>query len=207
MEGLKADFSKNFLRLKYSTDFRCLYFDEKTLKKEFIQEMDEKVFKRQDLKVNCNDNTFSARDKASARFTESDFYMNMLESVGYSKNDDIIKNMRGFKKVDINYDAFCGGNKLLERRVRDFPWEFVDKDTPVCYIFRPSFRDEQYQYELYVKIAVRGNEINVMSLHWGDPCSKDKPREVCNYKERKMDKIETVEQFLEEKINNYDRER
>ena len=207
MEGLKADFSKNFLRLKYSTDFRCLYFDEKILKKEFIQEMDEKVFKRQDLKVNCNDNTFSARDKASAKFTESDFYMNMLESVGYSKNDDIIKNMRGFKKVDINYDAFCGGNKLLERRVRDFPWEFVDKDTPVCYIFHPSFRDEQYQYELYVKIAVRGNEINVMSLHWGDPCSKDKPREVWNYKERKMDKIETVEQFLEEKINNYDRER
>lgn len=206
MTQIKANFNENFLRLKYSTEHKCLYFKEKSEKKDFIQYMDKKVFQREDLKVNCDRKTFSARDGASARFIESDFYMNMLESIGYGKNSDIIKNMKGFKKIDINYDAFCGGDRLLERRVKKYPWEFVNSQTPVCYIFEPSFRDEKYQYDLYVKLAVRGNEVNVMSLHWGDPSSKDKPREVWNYKEKKMDKIEDVEEFLENKINSKDYE-
>lgn len=207
MSKLKVDFSKNFLRLKYSTEYNQLNFDDRSLRKNFIAYMDENLLKRDDLKVNCNQNTFSSIDNASKNFIESDFYMNMLESIGYSRNDDIIKNMKGFKKVDINYDEYCGGDKLLIHKVRRYPWEFVDANTPVCYIFKPHFRDEQYEYTLYVKFSTRGNEINVMSLHWDDYCHKEMPEKVFNYRTKEFDSIDKVNEFLEEKLNQYERER
>ena len=207
MSKLKVDFSKNFLRLKYSTEHKQLYFKDRSLRRNFIAYIDEKLLKRGDLKVNCNQNTFSSIDKASEKFTDSDFYMDMLDSLGYSRNDDIIKNMRGFKKIDINYDEYCGGDKLLIQKVKRYPWEFVDANTPVCYIFKPSFKDEQYEYTLYVKFSVRGNEINVMSLHWDDYYHKDMPEKVFNYLTEEYDSIEKVNKFLEEKLNSNERTR
>lgn len=207
MSKLKVDFSKNFLRLKYSIEHKQLYFKDRSLRKNFIEYIDEKLLKRDDLKVNCNNKTFSSIDRASEKFTESDFYMNMLDSLGYSRNEDIIKNMRGFKKIDINYDEYCGGDKLLIQKVKRYPWEFINANTPVCYVFKPAFKDEQYEYTLYVKFSVRGNEVNVMSLHWDDYYHKDMPEKVFNYLTEEYDSIEKVNEFLEEKLNSYNRER
>ena len=207
MKQLKTDFSKNFLKLNFSTELHRFDFYNASLRKNFIQRLNEDVFKNKETKINCNENTFSARDRASVKFIESDFYMDMLDSIGFSKNEDIIKNMRGFKKIDINYDMFCGGDRLLEQRVKHYPSEFVNEETPVCYIFHPSFRDEKYQYDLYVKINIRNNNINVMSLHWGDNCFKERPQRVWNYKDNCWDNIEKVEKFLEHKTNDQKYER
>lgn len=207
MSNPVIDFGKNFLNLRYLVGYRCFSFENKEAKKEFINSMDKMIFKNILLKVNCNDKTFSSIDGASKKFIESDFYMNMLDSLGYSKNEDIIKNMKGFKKIDINYDLFCGRDKTIIKQMEEDPSRYIDSETPVCYIFTPAFRDEQYQYELYIKFFMRGNEINVMSLHWGDFYNKVTPEKVYNYRTREFDSIEKVNKFLEEKLNYYERER
>lgn len=207
MPSSVVDFGKNFLNLKYQVGYRCFSFENKAAKKSFIEFMNKTLFKNPLLKVNCSDKTFSSIDGASKKFIESDFYMNMLDSLGYSKNEDIIKNMKGFKKMDINFDLFCGRDKTIIKQMEEAPWEYINSETPVCYIFTPAFRDEQYQYELYVKFFVRGNEVSVMSLHWGDFYNKAMPERVYNYRTREFDSIDKVNEFLEEKLNYYKRER
>lgn len=119
----------------------------------------------------------------------------------------LLKIWKGLKKKDINRDAYYDKDRIMLRRLKRFPWEFVDDKTPVCYVFTPSFKDEQYEYKLYVKFFVRGNEVNVMSLHWGDFCNKAMPEKVYNYRTKEFDSIEKVNEFLEEKLNYYERER
>lgn len=207
MSNPVIDFGKNFLNLKYSAEYNHFSFANKEDRRTFMELLNNTLFKNPLLKVNCSDKTFSASDDASLKFIESDFYMNMLDSLGYSKNEDIIKNMEGFKKIDINRDAYYDKDRIMLRRLKRFPWEFVDDKTPVCYVFTPSFKDEQYEYKLYVKFFVRGNEVNVMSLHWGDFYNKAMPEKVYNYRTREFDSIEKVNEFLEEKLNYYERER
>lgn len=207
MSSPVVDFGKNFLNLKYQVGYRCFSFENKAAKKSFIEFMNKTVFKNPLLKVNCSDKTFSSIDGASKKFIESDFYMNMLDSLGYSKNEDIIKNMKGFKKMDINFDLFCGRDKTIIKQMEEAPWEYINSKTPVCYIFTPSLKDERYEYNLYVKFFIRGNEVNVMSLHWDDYYHKDMPERVFNYQTLEYDNIEKVNEFLEEKLNYYERER
>lgn len=178
MSSPVVDFGKNFLNLKYQVGYRCFSFTNRESRKDFVEFMDKNILKNNLFKVSCNDKTFSSIDGASKKFIESDFYMNMLDSLGYSRNEDIIKNMKGFKKIDINYDAYCGRDRTFIKQVFETPWKYINSETPVCYIFTPAFRDEQYQYELYVKFFVKGNEISVMSLHWGDFYNKVTPEKV-----------------------------
>lgn len=120
MSNSSVDFSKNFLNLKYSVEHNCLSFASKADKNAFIKLLDEMLLNSPLLKVNCGDKTFSASDNASSKFIESDFYMNMLDSLDYSRNEDIIKNMKGFKKIDINRDAYYDKDRIILRRLKRF---------------------------------------------------------------------------------------
>ena len=203
----KIDFSRNYLNLEYSENNHFFILKDEDFKKVFMRNMDTLLFKNSSTIIKCNENTFSARDGASIKFTQSEFYENMLDSLGYSRNENIIRNIRGLKKIDINYDMYCGGDKLLLRKIKNDPSEFINSQTPVCYIFKSTYRDEQYQYDLYIKLFTKGNQINVMSLHWYDAENKVLPKEVYNYRTREFDDINKVNRFLEEKINNYSYER
>lgn len=201
-----ANFYRNYLKLDYAENEHRFVFANREFRRMFMKEFERVCLKNENMNVCCNKDTFSARDGASIKFTQSEFYENMLDSLGYSRNEDIIRNMRGLKKVDINYDTFCGGDRLLEKRIKDDPMKFIDENTPVCYIFRSEFEDEKYEYDIYIKIFIRGDKINVMSLHW-DGDDKVRPSKVWNHREKTWDDIEKVEEFLEEKLNNYERER
>lgn len=117
MSSPVVDFGKNFLNLKYQVGYRCFSFTNRESRKDFVEFMDKNILKNNLFKVSCNDKTFSSIDGASKKFIESDFYMNMLDSLGYSRNEDIIKNMKGFKKIDINYDAYCGRDRTFIKQV------------------------------------------------------------------------------------------
>lgn len=201
MENKKTiDYSKNSLNLRYDPNSRRFDFPSKSIREQFVKNVKNDLFKNPGIKIVCNHTTFSARDGFSEKFTGSRFYELMLQSLNMETSQELIRNVNRFYKLDINYDEHNG---LFKKLVRIEPDRYTNKDTEVCYIYKPFFKDEMYDYDLYVKFYVRGNEVNVMSLHWADNDEKF-PTMVHNRKTNEWDHINKVMDYLEEKArNNY----
>lgn len=199
---IKEDYSVNCYNLKYDERYRRFYFPSQESRKVFRAQLAKKLF-QSEKKINCNENDFSAKDQMSAKFINSELYELMLESLNIKNSKELIKKLNGFSKMDINYDEYYS-NKTLFHLIKDDPCSYANRSTPVCYIYKPIFHDEMYDYTLYVKLNANNNQVNVMSLHWNDVKF---PNKIWNRQRNDYDDIEEAVKYLRSKRDSKDYER
>lgn len=201
------DYSRNESNLRYVPKFHSFDFISLSQKIDMKKAL-KAVFKDPNTRIICNEETFSARDKASQRFLNTKFFDLMLKSLDMKDEYDIIRCMNGFKTMSIDFDAYYHQRDMISK-INANPGRYVDSQTPVCYIFNQKLSDveNRYTFELYFKARIKQDkeghyEVHVMSLHWGDPNDKEHPYKVLNKITKQYDDIGTVMEYLR---NTYER--
>lgn len=202
------DFSKNSNNLKWDPDKKRFNFRSKEEREEFAKSL-KVVFKDPNTRIICDNSTFSAKDKASEKFLNTKFFDLMLKSLEMKDEREMLKHINTFKVMSINFDEYYHQRDMIEK-ININPGRFVNKDTPVCYIFNPQLSDmeNEYKYQLYVKAKILINndghyDIHIMSCHWGERDDKEHPYEVWNKREKRKDNISIVMKYLRD---TYERE-
>lgn len=206
-------FAKNVYSLKYDDRLRRFVFGSNEALRMYQKELKDYI---NNAKIVVSNDSFSAKDEASLKFINSDFWMNILDSVSdfneksgkplILKNSDVIKNLYRFKKMDINYD-FLYGDRIYLKEFKKNPGRYVDRKTHINFIFTTDLRDEMYEYTLYIKLYINEVDKNVyvQSLHWNDynnPSCKVEPSGVYNIQTGRYDSYEKCSKWLEKKISS-----
>ena len=190
----KIDYSRNYYGLKYNSRYNSFSLGGKKIVDSFRISINKDVINNKQSKIY---RSYSARDNCSKKFEDSEFYELMLENLNIKNTAQIVRNVNHFQKIDINWDEYYGRDNTFASLLKRFPEEYVNKETSVCYIYKPEFRDEQYRYDLYVKMAITpSNDIKLMSLHWGGKDMDKLPQKVWNTKTNEFDSVDKVLDYL-----------